>query len=155
MFEAPAIRAALPLLVLKKLCLIMIAAYLAIGLTAGYRAYHQMKSVELEAPPELRVGSSIETSVITYGRTFVDLRLELIQGQQSKVLSAHRIANNRWAFMDPRTRRVTQSTVLTADNLEKLQSGPAILRATVTGRRQLGHVPPPLTREVTIDIDRP
>ncbi|HKO59587.1 MAG TPA: hypothetical protein VJV03_00375, partial [Pyrinomonadaceae bacterium] len=75
MFETPSIRTALPLLVLKKLCLALIGAYLAIGLTAGYRAYHQIKSVDLRTPLVVKPESSIETSVVTYGRTFLDERV--------------------------------------------------------------------------------
>ena len=154
MFEIPATRTALPLLLLKKLCLIVIGGYLAMGLAAGYRAYHQVKSVDLDAPRIIRAGTSIETSVVTYGRTFLDLRVELIQGQRSEILSTHRIAKNGWGLMDPRTRRVPQSIVLTKNALMEFQPGPAILRATVTGLPQLGHVPPPVVSEAVVEIQR-
>jgi hypothetical protein len=153
MFEAPAIKTARPLLLLKKICLIVIGAYVAIGLTAGYRAYHQIKSVDLQTPPTLRAGSLVDSFVVTYGRTFVDVRLELIQGPQTETVSTHRISNNKWAFMDPRTRRVSNTSVLTEDVIKKFQPGHAVLRATATGLPQLGHVPPPLVREIAIEIE--
>ena len=153
MFEASAIKTARPLLLLKKICLLVVGAYLAIGLTAGYRAYHQIKSVDLETPQTLRAGSLVETFVVTYGRTFVDVRLEVIQGPQTETVSVHRIPNNKWAFMDPRTRRVSNTSVLTDDVIKKFQSGPATLRATATGLPQLGHVPPPMVREIAIEIE--
>src|SRR5687767_6804412 len=154
MFDSTATRTAFPILLLKKLCLIIIGAYLAIGLTAGYRAFYQIKSVDLEAPQMLRAETSIETFVVTYGRTFVDVRLELIKGQQTEIVFTHRIPNNKWAFMDPRTMRVKLSTELTEEVLTKFQPGPATLRATVTGLPQLGHVPAPLVREATVEIQR-
>ena len=153
MFETTATRTANPLLILKKLCLALVAAYLAIGLTAGYRAYHQIKSVDLEAPPTLRAGTSIDTSIVTYGRTFINVRLELIQGSLVEIVSAYRIPNNPWAFLDPRTRRVSLSSLLTEDVIKRFQPGPATLRATATGLPQLGHVPPPVVQETTIEIE--
>src|SRR5687767_3759936 len=152
MFGSTATRTAFPILLLKKLCLIIIGAYLVIGLTAGYRAFYQMKSVDLEAPKMVRAGTSIETNVVTYGRTFVDVRLELIQGQQTEIVFTHRIPNNKWAFMDPRTMRVKMSTELTEEVLTKFQPGPATLRATATGLPQLGHVPSPIVRETIVEI---
>ncbi|HKO42916.1 MAG TPA: hypothetical protein VJU84_06490 [Pyrinomonadaceae bacterium] len=154
MFEAPAIKTARPLLLLRKICLGLVAAYLVIGLTAGYRAYHQIKSVDLGTPATLRAGTLIETFVVTYGRTFVDVRLELIQEQQTETVSTHRIPNNEWAFMDPRIRRVSNTSVLTEDVIKKFQPGPATLRATATGLPQLGHVPPPMMRELVVEIQR-
>ena len=154
MFETTATRTVLPLRVLRKLCLLVAAAYVMIGLTAGYRAYHQIKSVDLEAPKMLRAGTSIDTSVVTYGRTFVDVRLDLIQGQRSEVLSVHRIPSNNWAFMDPRTRRISHSTLLTDFISRKFQAGSATLRVTATGLRQLGHVPPPIVHETVVEIQR-
>ena len=100
----------------------------------------------------VRAGTSIETNVVTYGRTFVDVRLELIQGQQTEIVFTHRIPNNKWAFMDPRTMRVKMSTELTEEVLTKFQPGPATLRATATGLPQLGHVPSPIVRETIVEI---
>ena len=154
MFEALAIKTARPLLLLKKICLLVVGAYLAIGLTAGYRAYHQIKSVDLEAPTTLRAGTSIKAVVVSYGRTFVDVQLELIQGQQTELLYTHRIPNNKWAFLDPSTLQVSITTMLTEAVTQKFQPGPATLRATATGLPQLGHVPPPMVSELVVEIQR-
>ncbi|MEK6335464.1 MAG: hypothetical protein AABM67_10985 [Acidobacteriota bacterium] len=153
MFEPVAIRSAWPLVFLKRACVILLSIYLVIGLISAYRAFYQVRSLELRARDSiLRNGSSVETSVVSYARTTVDVRLELIQGTHTETVNTLRVPGNEWAFFDPRNQKGAQTTVLTGDVLRRFQPGKAQLRATAIGRHQWMRLPPPVIRELEIEI---
>jgi len=56
------------------------------------------------------------------------------------------------AFFDPRAKSATQQVVLNANHLAGFQPGEALLRATATGRPQWGRTPPPVVREMKVQI---
>ena len=55
-------------------------------------------------------------------------------------------------FLDPRSRHASQINLLTADLLSRFEAGKAKVRATAVGRPQLSRTPPPVVREVEVDI---
>ena len=153
MFDSLTIRDARPLAFMKRTFQVAVGAYLVIGLIAGYRAWYQVHSLDLTTSgPTLRSGSPVTTKVVTYARTPVTVRLELIQGTHSEVLSTRGVRGNEWAFFDPRPRQASQTFLLTSEMLARFRKGPAQLRATATGRPQLSRLPPPLVRELAVDI---
>lgn len=153
MFEVPQVKVALPLILLRRTCILLVSAYLLIGMIAAYRAYYQMHSLELQSTDTiLRRGSAIKTTVVSYARTTVDVRLELVQGQRSVTLGAQRVPGNDWGFFDPRSRQASQVAVVTEDALEKFDVGMARVRATAIGRPQWTRLPPPVIEELGVEI---
>jgi hypothetical protein len=142
------------LLILKRVCIVLAVFYLAIGMIALYRAITQIHSVEIQADAVVRSGSAVSATVVSYARTPIDVRIELVQDEHSEIVAGQRVQKNEWALLDPRTREATQTAVLTDDLLKRFAGGKAILRATATGRLQFGRLPPPVVREQTVDIQR-
>ena len=137
----------------KRTVIFVVALHLLIGIVSSCRAYFQVHSLNITAAADvLQQGSLIETKVITYGRTTVDVRLELIQ--QGRVVSLHeqRVPGNEFGFYDPRTQSASFSVIITPQSLNRLEAGPAVLRATALGRHQWMRLPPPLVREIPVSI---
>jgi len=152
-FESLTIREARSMVWVKRAFKIVLGMYLVIGITAGYRAWFQLKSLQLQSTDSiLRPGSTVKTTVVSYARVPVDLRLELVQGNHYETLAVQQVPKNTWAFLDPRTRQASQNAVLTDDVLGRFETGRALLRATAIGRTQLTHLPPPLVREIAVEI---
>jgi hypothetical protein len=153
---------------LKRLCLVVLSAYLVIGLISAYRAWYQVKSLDLRlegsgslfVPNDSRAeivggvanGSVFEADLVSYARTHIDVRLELVQGTNSETLALGTLPGNEWGFWDPRTRQRSFKTVLTDEVLNHFQPGRAKLRATATGRHQWMRLPPPVVREITVEL---
>jgi hypothetical protein len=154
MFEGVAIKDTRSIAIVKRVCLIVISVYFVIGMIALYRALVQVHRVDLNSAETLHDDSSISATVLSYGRTPVDLRIELVQPAHTETLAVKQLAKNDWALLDPRIREYTETVVLTDDVLDRFAGGKAILRATVTGRLQLGHLPAPVVREQVVEIER-
>lgn len=153
---------------LKRLCLVVLSAYLVIGLISAYRAWYQVKSLDLSlqgfgsvyVPKDPRAegvygvanGSVFEADLVSYARTHIDVRLELVQGTNSETLAFGTLPGNQWGFWDPRTRQRSFKTVLTDEVLNHFQPGTAKLRATAIGRHQWTRLPPPVVREITVEL---
>ena len=153
MFENLSPRDARPLALLKRVVLAALALCLVTAAVSGYRAYYQVRSLELRLDePVLRGGSVIQTEVVGSGRTTIDVRLELIQGGRSETLALQRVRGNDWAAFDPRPTNGAQSVVLTPEHLAHFRNGAATLRATATGRPQWTRLPPPTVREAAVEI---
>ena len=142
------------LVFLKRACVIVVGVYLLIGMIALYRAVTQIHSLDLQSDGILRSGSSVKATVVSYARVPIDLRIELIQDDHSEIVAVQQVQKNEWSLLDPRTREATQTTVLTDDLLARFESGKAIVRATAIGRLQFDRLPPPMVREVMVDIQR-
>ena len=97
-------------------------------------------------------GSSVSISLVTSGRTTVDVRVDLIQQQHSETLFEMRLRGSELAFFDPRARRATKSITVTKDQLAGFRSGNALIRATAIGRPQWGRLPPPTVTDSPIEI---
>ena len=154
MFEARGIPESRAIAVLKRSFLIIIVALLGIGAVSSYRAYVQVYSLDLIVEPQLRVGTQLGASVVTSGRTTVDVVVEMVQGSNSATLWVMHIRGNELGFFDPRSQQRSQTTVLTGEQLSKFQAGPAMIRATATGRPQWMRLPPPTVIERSVEIDR-
>ncbi|HET6976728.1 MAG TPA: hypothetical protein VFI24_10425 [Pyrinomonadaceae bacterium] len=154
MFDNPAIRDVWPILWLKRVFVAVIVALLVIGAVSSHRAYFQVRNLELNAPDSLTNGSVVETSVVSSGRTTVDVEVDLIQGTHSERLLNLRLHGNELGFFDPRTRHASDSIRLTPEILSKFQTGAAQLRAVATGRHQWFRLPPPTVREFQVVIQK-
>jgi len=152
MFESRTIPEARGIVLLKRVITIVVSVYLVIGMISAYRAFYQVRSVDIQSPDVLQGGSQISTSVVSCARGPVDVRLELVQDGHSATIAALRVRGNDWALFDPRTQHGSQSIVITADVLKQFANGKAILRATAIGRPQWGRLPPPLIRERVVNI---
>jgi hypothetical protein len=152
MFESLTIPEARPIVWLKRLFTLVIVLLLAIGLVSSYRAYVQVRSLELSAPGVLSEGSVVETSVVTSGRTMADVEVDLIQGSHSERLLRLHLPGNELGFFDPRTRYASETVTLTRETLSKFQSGSARLRSVATGRPQWMRLPPPTVREIEVTL---
>ncbi|HEU4835513.1 MAG TPA: hypothetical protein VFS90_13885 [Pyrinomonadaceae bacterium] len=152
MFDELTLHDARPILWLKRLFVFVIVALLLIGAVSSHRAYFQVRSLELNAPHSLDVGSVVNASVIGSGRTQVDVDVELIQGTHSELLMHLHLTGNELAFFDPRTQQGSDSVVLTSETISRFQPGAARLRAVATGREQWTRLPPPTVREMDVEI---
>ena len=153
MFDSLPIRDARPIALMKTGMRIVVALFCVIATVSGYRAYFQVRSLELNSAGRvLHSGSVIQTNVVISARTHVDMRIELIQGAHSETLAVQLVRGNYFAFFDPRPQRASQTVLLTAALLGRFQTGPAQIRATATGRPQWGRLPPPTVRELAVEI---
>ncbi|MEN3327215.1 MAG: hypothetical protein V7638_2022 [Acidobacteriota bacterium] len=152
MFDELTIHDARPIHWLKRLFVFVIVALLMIGAVSSHRAYFQVRSLELNAPSALLVGSIVNASVVGSGRTQVDVEVDLIQGTHSERLMHVHLTGNNLAFFDPRQQHGSDSIALTAETLSKFQPGPPRLRAVATGREQWTRLPPPTVREIDVEI---
>ncbi len=155
LFESPWSEESRGLAVVKKAIWVFVAVNFVFAVMSGYRAYFQVRSLDLRlAERVLRSGTSIEVIAESYARTPVAVRLELIQGTNTKTVGALRIPPNYIPAVDPRVRRASLAVGLTPELLAGFEPGPAQLRATARGRMQFGRVPPPLIREVPVEIEQ-
>jgi hypothetical protein len=120
---------------------------------SGYRAWVQIFRLNLQmADTVLSPGSSVQVSVKTSGRTFVQVRLELLQSGRTEVLAVEDIPKNGDASLDPRAQYRTLIVQLPPALWSRFRSGPALLRATAIGRPQWLRTPPPTVRERSITL---
>lgn len=153
MFDTSVVKDAWPIAYLKKVIWILVIAFLLIGIISSQRAYYQVRSLELTSSDRVLTNSSIiKCSVVSSGRTYADLQIELIQGPHSEKLAERRVPANEYGFFDPRTQKASVSLVLTDEILVRFQTGPATIRATAFGHSQWTRVPPPVIREVMVEI---
>ena len=141
--------------VLKRLVVLVIALFVAVGMISTYRAWYQVKSLELHSDTTLRPGSAVETNAASYGRTPVEVRVDLIQDSHAEILVIYTIRANEWPFFDPRLRHSSRKMFLTQGVLGGFQPGKAMLRATATGVEQWTRLPPPIIRELSVNIASP
>ena len=154
MFDSLTIQDAKPITWLKRVFVFVIVFILAIGALSSYRAYVQVRSLELNAPRVLSAGSVVETAVMGSGRTFVDVEVDLIQGTHVERLTHLRLRRDGLGFFDPRTQHGAESVTLTQETLSRFEPGRARLRAVATGRHQWTRLPPPTVRELDVEIQK-
>ena len=168
MFQPLPSQRSVAFVLLKRLCLVLLSVFLVIGLISAYRAWYQVKSLDpkltgfgsVVRPNDRRTesvfgimnGSVFEADLVSYARTHIDVRLELVQGTNSETLAFGPLPGNQWGFWDPRTRRRSFKAVLTDEVLNHFQPGSARLRATATGRHQWMRLPPPVVREMAVEL---
>lgn len=153
MFEKLSAKDSFLIALVKRAFLLVLGIYVVIGMMAGYRAWYQVKSLEVKVSDlTLRPGSVVDATLVSYARTNVDVRLELIQGPHAETLAVQFVPGNEWAFFDPRIRRASQSALLTEEVMSRFETGEARLRATAIGRHQWMRLPPPVVRELAVEI---
>ena len=132
---------------------VVLATYVVPGLFSSYRAWVQVRSLELIVPSrELRIGDTIRVNTVSWARTWVDVNLLLVQGTRAETLAVHQIPKNRNASIDPRWRRDSIAVVLTQSLLVGYDRGPATVRARAIGGPQWLRTPPPLLRETAVQL---
>lgn len=140
---------------LRRVRHVLVAVLLVNGLLAAssaYRAWRQVYSLSLDAPPTLVAGTPLRADVVTSGRTTVDVTLELVQGARVATVGSLWLRGNRDGAMDPRPRRGSLKLSIPSRVLAGFVPGPARLRATAIGRSQWLRVPPPTVREVPVTL---
>jgi hypothetical protein len=123
---------------------------------SSYRAYVQIKSFDLAVPDTvLGDGGRIDTHVVSWGRTFVQLRIELIQGPRVDTLAVKEVPRNWDPVFDFRPSQDSLTATLTPRVLARFQPGPALVRAAARGSMQWLREPPPQVRERSVLIAGP
>lgn len=155
MFDGLPARESRTLAALKRAAVALLALCVVTAAASGYRAYYQVRSLELRpGGPALREGSVVRFEVSGSGRTTIDVRVELIQGEHSETLAERRLPGNEWAAFDPRPTNASHAVGLTPGHLARFRNGAAKVRATATGRPQWTRLPPPTVREAAVEILR-
>jgi hypothetical protein len=142
--------------VVQRIVLILILLYAAVGAWAVYRAWVQVRTLELRVLSDnIRPGIPAVVAVVTSGVTTVDVKLELVQGNLNETLSTLRIVPARKAFFNPRIRQGTMTPTFTPEFLAHFRPGPAIVRATATGQAKWLLTPAPVVKELPVVIAAP
>jgi hypothetical protein len=124
------------------------------GGLASYRAYYPISRVALRvSSAPIRAGTIIRVDTASSGRGPVEIRVELIQGTQHATLVLERVGSRRWAFWDFRSVSHTTRAVVSAATLERFTGGEAVVRATARGAPAWLRQPPPITDEVTVEVE--
>jgi hypothetical protein len=138
---------------LRWISTVVLSLYAFFGLISAYRAWVQVKSLDLQvSAPELRPGSSVTVVAVSWARTTVTVRVELVQDGHSDTLRVVRIPSNHVASLDPRTRSARLDVVLEPEQLERFHAGSATIRASAIGGPQWLRTPPPLVRTLPVMI---
>ena len=154
MFETRAIPEARPLTLLRRGTIVFVVVFLIIGAMSTYRAWVQVRHLELRSDPVLRTGSVVKTDVTSSARNGIAVRLELVQGAHSETLDLLKLRGNELGFFDPRSKQAGQRITVTASHLASFEPGEALLRATGTGGPEWGRTPPPVVREMKVLISK-
>lgn len=154
LFESRPFEDSHSVVVVKRAFLVVLAVCCLVAAMSGQRAYFQIRDFDIHSSERvLRAGSRVQTSIVTSGRAFADVRLEMIQGARSETLAVQQVAKNDYALIDPRRQRASLTVTLTPGLLARFRTGSARLRATATGRAQWLRVPPPEVRELGVEIE--
>jgi hypothetical protein len=127
----------------KRVLLAILALHLTLGLISAHRAWFQVRELSLQL-----AGSHVQTSVVTSGRTYVDVEVRLIQGKHSEVIGVMEVPRNGEPVYDFRKQRKTMTIALSAEVLRRFAPRPFVVRATAFGYSQWLRVPPPVVREI-------
>ena len=132
---------------------VVLVTYVIPSLFSAYRAWVQVRSLELIVQRrELHNGDTVRVNTVSWARTWVNVDLILIQGRRADTLAWHEIAKNHNASIDPRWRRDSLTLVLTPALLAGYSEGPATVQARAIGGPQWLRTPPPLVREVAVQL---
>lgn len=152
-FAARELKGSRLLRVAQRVAALVALMYVAIGAWSLYRAYFQVRNLDLSAmSPRLRPGLPAVVRVVTSGSSPVEVRLALIQGAHEAVLATLRVSAGRNSFYDPRPRQGSMTPSFTAEFLAQFQPGPAVLRATAIGRPRWFLTPKPVSQEMAVIV---
>jgi hypothetical protein len=146
-------KSGVPTWVLWPSVIFVLVTYVVPGLFSAYRAWVQVRSLELIVPcKEIRAGDTVRVRAVSWARTRVHFDLQLVQGTRSTTLAAHVIPDNHNPSIDPRWRRDSIVVVLTPRLLVGYDPGVDALRASAIGGPQWLRTPPPLIRETPVTL---
>jgi hypothetical protein len=146
----------LEFVVLRRVSIVVLVLFLVPGIFAAYRAWVQVRSLEIRASsPTLGAGSTVTVDGVSWARTYVAMRLVLKQGARTDTLMRYQIGTNAVPSLDPRMREASVTVTLGADLLANYHDGEARLIATAIGRPQWMRIPPPLVRETAVRLRTP
>ena len=132
---------------------IVLVTYVVPGLFSAYRAWVQVRSLELVVPrSEVRLGDTIRVRAVSWARTRVRFDLQLVQDARSRTLATRVIPDNYNASIDPRWRRDSIVVVMSQTLVAGYDSGAATLRANAIGGPQWLRTPPPLVRQLRVNL---
>lgn len=127
--------------------------HLPIWIASSVAAWFQVYRLELRPPASaIGPGTPLRADIVSSGRVWVELRMELVQDGRVHPIATHRVEDNDWAGYDQRPRPDSLRTVVTPELYRQLRPGPAVLRAVATGRPQWTRTPPPTVRERAVAI---
>jgi hypothetical protein len=137
----------------RKIILITLAIHLVIGAMAANRAWVQVRRLDVKLGDlVLRGATTARVDVVSTGRVPVRLSLELIQGTHAETVAVALVRPNANPFWDPRNKPDSMSAVVSPAVLSHFASGPMLVRATARGAPQWMREPPPLVRDVSVEI---
>lgn len=140
---------------IKRAILIVILVLLPPFAMSSYRAYVQIRDLELQVPDSvLRDGATVRANVESWARTFVEVRIELLQGAHAETLAIKEVPRNWDPVFDPRPRKDSLTAAMSAERLARFEPGPGLVRATARGSMQWLREPPPMVRERAVIIER-
>jgi hypothetical protein len=132
---------------------VVLTTYVLPGLFSSYRAWVQVRSLELKVPhKDIGAGDTVRVDAVSWGRTWVDVDVVLLQATRAETLAVHQIPKNHNASIDPRWRRDSIVVVLTREQLAAYEPGAATIRARAIGGPQWLRTPPPLVRESRVQL---
>ncbi len=138
---------------LRVLTLSLLAAFLAVGIVASYRAYYPVSSVRILLPEAIiRVGSRFRVDTVSSGRGPVSIEVELVQGTRKATIVIDRVSSRPWAFWDLRLARHSTYAVVDESLLTRFAAGPAVVRATAVGAPAWLRQPPPVVQDVAVEL---
>jgi hypothetical protein len=139
--------------VVKRMALAVVLAHATLASISAYRAWVQIRSLDLRVSRAvLGPGTAVDAQVVSWARTWVSVRVELVQDGRVSTLARVRVPPNHEGVYDPRWRRASLRVGFTAARLEPFHPGPALVRATALGGPQWLRTPPPRVREVGVQI---
>jgi hypothetical protein len=142
--------------VVQRVAIIVALLYAAVGAWSVYRALVQVRKLDVRLVSEnVRPGIPAAVEVVTSGVTIVDVKLELVQGANAQTLATLRIVPAHQPFFNPRIREGSMIPSFTPEFLAHFKAGPAVVRATATGRRKWLLTPAPVVRDVPVVIAAP
>jgi hypothetical protein len=141
--------------VLRILTTVVCSLFVVFGGWSGYRAIVQVKSLQIRpVDAVLQPGSTVAVDAVSWARTYVDVRLELVQDAHRETIGTQQIGTHGVPSLDPRWQRATLSVTLTRTVLERYHEGSAMVVATAIGRSQWMRIPPPTVREARVMLRR-
>lgn len=139
--------------ILRRTIIAIAIVHFSLAAASGYRAIVQVYDVTIGTSPAIRPGHSLKVHVSTSGRTYVDVRVDLVQGGHTEKIGTTQVDSNDSFFYDPRAKRIAMSIVIPADILSRFTVGEATIRAEAVGRPQWLRTPPPTIDEVKVRLD--
>jgi hypothetical protein len=140
--------------VLRWLTIVVLALFAPAACWSGYRAIVQVKSLAIRTTgTTIAQGAHVAIDGVSWGRTYVTMRLMLQQDGRSDTLIVHQLGTHGVPSLDPRWQAESDSAVISPELLSRYHDGPARLVAVAVGRSQWLRIPPPTIRELAVTLN--